>query len=735
MTTPIERKILAYLSIILAVLIVLAFLIDQGVRQSAVPRFSSTIAMVGTFGASALLALIGLSLRRAIAKQMEGEKRLREREQELRLALNSSNAGLWIWDFHSNILNWSDENYKVFGFQPREHVPTYDLWANCLHSEDRERVERELESAIRERRRFKSEYRILRPDGDLHRILVKGQAEYNQDGTPIRMSGINIDVTELRAAEEALYESEERFRQIAENIEAVLWIRNAQTGELEFISSSIESLWGVSAEKLMNGTEHWTDYIHPEDREIVESSTRERLTTDDLDQEYRIITPDQEQRWVRDRAFRVRDRHGKVCRIVGFIIDTTERKLLEEIKAKLLAGEQEARARAEAANRMKDEFLAVISHELRSPLNAMLGWARVLRSKEVDQETQNHAIRVIELSAEMQSRLIEDLLDSSRIASGNLRIESRPINLIPVIQSAVDTVHPAAVNKRVEIRTELDTNAGIVTGDAERLQQIVWNLLSNAVKFTPQGGQVNVTLKRRDPWVTMTINDSGQGIKAEELPHIFESFHQADSSTTRRAGGLGLGLSLVKNLVELHGGEISAESEGEGRGTTFTLNLPLRAVNSPVTEPGVELPKRSRQLHFPQVLSGLNILAVDDEAQARDLISTLLGKYGAVVTAVSSGAEAIELLTNMEEGKRFDMIVSDIGMPGQDGYTLMRRIRKLPDPIGRIPAVALTAYGRSEDRIQALESGFQMHVSKPVEPTELMLVIASLTGRSLKIAN
>jgi PAS domain S-box-containing protein len=531
--------------------------------------------------------------------------------------------------------------------------------------------------------------------------------------------------------EEKLYESEERFRQIAENIDAVLWIRNVRTGLLEFVSSGINRLWGISNDELTNNQGFWSDYVHPEDRKLISEADQEKFLSGTLDREYRIITPDGRTRWVRDRVFPINDKYGNVQRLVGFTVDTTQRKQSEEIKADLLACEQTARAQAEAANQTKDEFLAIVSHELRSPLNAMLGWARVLRSGGVDEETQRHAVRVIEQSAEMQSRLIEDLIDSARIASGQLRIETRPINLNPVIQSAVDTVHPAAESKGVEIRTDLDMQAGIITGDAERMQQIVSNLLSNAVKFTPKGGRVEAKLSRQDPWVTMTVRDTGRGIKADDLPFIFDRFRQAESSSPRRAGGLGLGLSLVKNLVELHGGRITAESAGEGKGATFTVNLPVRAVSGAEPSKSRNIIDVAGRLSFLPVLDGLSILTVDDEAQARDLITTLLCKYGARVTPVSSSAEAMEVLTSYRE--RFDLIVSDIGMPEENGYTLIRRIRNLPDPIGNIPAVALTAFGRSEDRISAMEAGFQMHVPKPVEPTELMMVIASLTGRSVRL--
>ncbi len=701
-------------------------------RQTNKARLAAAVAVIGTLIASSLLVMTGVGLRREIAKQLAGELKLREREQELRLALGTSKAGLWFLDLTTKAVTWSDENYAVFGLNPGSCAPSYELWANCLHVEDRERVERELESALAEHREFNSEHRILWPNGEVRRILVKGTTVYNSAGQPVSMSGINLDITEFHQTEESLYESEERFRQIAENIDAVLWVRNFAGGKLEFFSSGSERLWGIPAEKLMAGIVQWSEYIHPGDRAEASALMQEQITAGSLDLEYRIVTPEGRLRWVRDRAFAVKDRAGVTRRIVGFSVDTTERKQTEEIMAALFAREQEARAEAETANRLKDEFLAIVSHELRSPLNAMLGWARVLRSDAVDQQTHDHALQVIEQSADIQSRLIEDLLDSARIASGKLRIESRPVNLLPAINAAIDTVFQEAERKGVMIETEMDADAGEVKGDAQRLQQIVWNLLANAVKFTPGGGKIFVGLKRETPWATITVRDTGQGVKADDLPHIFDSFQQADSSNTRRAGGLGIGLALVKNLVELHGGTITAASDGENLGSLFTVRLPLQAVF--VATPDIKsLTKSSGALSFAPVLGGLHILTVDDEATARDLVATLLQRFGATVTAAASTAEAITLLTANESTGRFDLLVSDIGLPDENGYTLMRRIRQLPYPLGQIPAVALTAFDRSEDRISALEAGFQMHVAKPVEPAELMMVIASLTGRAAKL--
>jgi CheY-like chemotaxis protein/two-component sensor histidine kinase len=406
-----------------------------------------------------------------------------------------------------------------------------------------------------------------------------------------------------------------------------------------------------------------------------------------------------------------------------------------------------AREQAENANRLKDEFLATVSHELRSPLNAMLGWVKVLKKGEINAETQSHALEVIERSVRIQQNLIEDLIDTARIKSGKLQLEMRPVNLAGVIEAAADIVRPTAMAKEIELTLALESDE-VVTGDHQRLQQVVWNLLSNAVKFTPQGGRVEAKLKRAVRSVQIVVSDTGRGIRPRDLPVIFDQFRQADGSSTRRYGGLGVGLSLVKHLIELHGGTVEADSQGEGQGSVFTINLPVRAVRGE-GERGRRGEKRrdgegerrrvgrpvspSPPLLVPPSLSGLWMLVVDDEADARELLTVLLKQYGARVTATASVAEALEALRQGESGKLPDVIISDISMPDEDGYMLIRRVRQLPpEEGGRIPAVALTAFERASDRVRALSAGFQFHVPKPVEPDELAMVIANLTGLAEK---
>jgi signal transduction histidine kinase/ActR/RegA family two-component response regulator len=428
--------------------------------------------------------------------------------------------------------------------------------------------------------------------------------------------------------------------------------------------------------------------------------------------------------------------------MIGTNMDVTERKRGEEALRQsearlreLLAGEQaarsvelQARRQAEEANRMKDEFLALVSHELRSPLNAMVGYARLLRHGPLDPQKIDKAVEVIERGGRAQTQLIEDLLDTARIISGKLRIEVGPVNLVTVIQAAVQTIYPAADAKGITIQTDLNPRVGQITGDAERLQQVIWNLLSNAVKFTPAGGRVDLRLQRVDPHICITISDTGKGISPDFMPYIFDRFRQADVSSTRRYGGLGLGLSLVKYLVELHGGTIEAFSEGEGKGAQFKVLLPVRAVSGPPETFGEPVsPERVDKT----ALANVRVLVVDDEDDARELVKTVLGDYGAEVFAARSAAEALALITTAPADKLPDVIVTDLGLPDLDGYKLLRRLRVWQLEHGVfIPAVALTAFGRSEDRLRALKAGFQMHVAKPVEPVELVIVISSILPRS-----
>jgi len=410
---------------------------------------------------------------------------------------------------------------------------------------------------------------------------------------------------------------------------------------------------------------------------------------------------------------------------VGFQIGQFhERKRAEEKLAHLLVRERAARGEAEKANRLKDEFLATLSHELRTPLNAVIGWSRMLKSGRLDPESAEHAIDVIERNAWAQKQIIEDILDVSRVITGKLQLQLAPVDLIAVVEAALDAVRPAVEAKDIRIETDYQKGLRIIAGDADRLQQVVWNLLSNASKFTPGGGTVGIRVFQDETYATIEVSDTGPGIAPEFLPHVFERFRQADGSTTRTHGGLGLGLAIVRHLVELHGGMIGVENSPSGSGAVFTVKLPL-----PSSELTLETAKPTGVFEETVTevdLAGVRILVVEDDLDALELITIDLAEHGAKVRGVASAAEALSLLEN----EQFDLLISDIGMADTDGYNLIRQVRlQEGEKSEPIPAIALTAYARTQDRIRAIAAGYNTHVAKPVEIRELVTVVKCLTGR------
>jgi PAS domain S-box-containing protein len=419
------------------------------------------------------------------------------------------------------------------------------------------------------------------------------------------------------------------------------------------------------------------------------------------------------------------DANGKIIGASKIARDITERRQAEVERERLLASERDALEKAEREARMKDEFLAILSHELRTPLNAIFGWANILRTSDNPVEIAE-GLEVIERNARAQTKIIEDLLDMSRIISGKVRLDVQRVELLSVINSAIESAKPMAAAKQIRLTSVLDPLAGPVSGDPARLQQILWNLLTNALKFTPKGGRVHVVLERVNSHLEISVHDTGSGIAPDFLPYVFDRFRQADASTTREQRGLGLGLAIVKNLAELHGGSVRAKSQGPNKGSTFTIALPM--VMNIEVDPNRRHPRAVTQEPGTERLDlhGVRVLAVDDEADARHLIKRILSSCGAQVETADSGGAALRFLRKTKP----HVLIMDIGMPNEDGYEVIGKVRQLKNEEGgKVPAIALTAFARSEDRRRAILNGFQMHIAKPVEPSELIAMVAGLSGR------
>ncbi len=535
-------------------------------------------------------------------------------------------------------------------------------------------------------------------------------------------------------SKEALRRSEERLRVALDAARLGAWQLDLATGQMNCTALCKEH-FGLPADAEFS-YDVVVSTIHPEDRAPMRAAVERALRERDIYRaESRVVRPDGSLHWVLMSGRGDYGATGEPHSMAGVTLNITNRKLAEQEREQLLLRERAARAEAEESSRLKDEFLATVSHELRTPLTAVLGWTHLLRDGRLDKQAAERALETVERNAHAQQQLIEDLLDVSRIITGKLRLDVRQVAPASFIEAAIEAVLPAAEAKGIVLEKSLPADVAALSGDPARLQQVVWNLISNAIKFTPPGGRVRVRLESVKSHVEISVTDTGDGIRREFLPYVFDRFRQADGTTARRYGGLGLGLAIVRHLVELHGGTVRAESAGEGQGATFTVSLPLVAAQR--SEDGDGSGDAAASAHIPAVdsrrtvecpdnLDGLRVLVVDDEADTLDLIKVLLGQCGAEVATAKSSAEALAMF----EEAAPDVIISDIGMPGEDGYELIRRVRELPpERGGRTPAVALTAYARAADRLRVLRSGYQMHVAKPVELAELVAVVANVVRR------
>jgi PAS domain S-box-containing protein len=647
---------------------------------------------------------------------IRAEERLRQNELRFRTIISAVPSLTFEADVDGNNIFVSDQWFAYTGMTADETAG--DGYLRAYHPDDVENMSTQWSAAVLSGNSFESKCRIRGRDGGYRWFLNRAQPGRDTEGSIVRWAGSLTDIDDLIRAEERLRESKERLAGIVSTaMDAIIAVDEDQ--RVVLFNEAAERMFGCRAADAMG---------QPLDRFIPQcfhrANSHDSLTALRADgTEFPI-----------EAAISNIDVGGrKLYTIIHR--DITERKQAEAEHEKLMQ-EQLARAAAEAASRSKDEFLAMVSHELRSPLTAILGYGRILRSGPTDGDLVNKAAAVIERSAKSQLRIIEDLLDSARIIAGKLRIELEPVDLVPVLEAALDTARPAAEAKGVKLVANFSRAPEPTFGDSTRLQQIVWNLLTNAVKFTPEGGWVELRMEGAVDHIRITVSDNGKGIEPQFLPFIFDRFRQADTSSSRRVGGLGLGLSLVKNLVELHGGTISVASEAVGRGSIFTVTLPRRQFDFLASPIPAAVPREVRTdsalaLDQAPSLKDISVLLVDDQEEARAVLTQILSEYGANVTALSSGEEALALLAR-PNGSRPDVLILDIAMPGEDGYSVLKKVRALEARQGEtqeIPAIALTAFARTEDRLRVLQAGFRMHVAKPVEPAELAVIISSLTNR------
>jgi PAS domain S-box-containing protein len=615
--------------------------------------------------------------------------------------------------------------YKTFNVNPAETEgrSIYDLGDRQW---DIPRLRQLLEDIVPRDSVFNDfEVRHEFPGLGLRAMLLNARRLDNPEGGPERILLGVEDVTERKESEMA----RARLAAVVESSNDAIYALDLN-GVITSWNQGAERLYGYTVREAVGQS---IAALIPPERSDEEESIMERLRRGERIETFETVRRRKDGSAV-DVSMATSPINNADDEVIGaskIARDITERKRAEEAIRAALEQESAAHAEAELANRLKDEFLATVSHELRSPLNSILGWTRMLSGKRLDEEKSAHALEVIHRSARAQNQLIGDLLDVSRIITGKSRLEMSMVELSPIIEAAMDVMRPAADAKQIELVSALDPTAGPVSGDADRLQQVVWNLLSNAVKFTPAGGEITVRLDREGASVTLAVSDTGEGIEPGFLPFVFDRFRQFESRPSRAHGGLGLGLAIVRHLVEAHGGTVSAASRGRGQGATFTVTLPLAASRKGSSEPGRdrlagagEIPRSRAPL--PDHLRDLRVLVVEDEPDARNLLSLTLMSYEAEVRDCASAAEALRILDEW----RPDVLVSDIGMPFEDGYELMRKVRaREPERGGLIPALALTAYARAEDARRALEAGYQMHIPKPVEPDELATVVASLGER------
>jgi PAS domain S-box-containing protein len=713
------------------------------------------------------------ALVRDVSESKSAEARLRESEARLRLAINISQISTFEIDLLTDAVETDETGREIYGWKASEPLVFAQVQTH-FHPEDRDRVMQAVAAALAPdgSGEFEVDQRIIRTDGEVRWIRVRGRAFFEGEAAhkrAVRLLGTYIDITSRKREEldrQFLLELGEKIRFGDFKPEKLLdevtetTCQHLSAGRCLFIEiNESENRGSIRHEYFKPGMKAVAEEYQISDyspqtlaeiksgRIIVNADAVRDARTADIyqtvyepygERAYVSIPLFTDGRWT--AIFWISDDKPRrwTEQEIAFLETVGERTWLavEKLRAEreredLLRRERAARLQAEEASRLKDEFLATVSHELRTPLNAILGWSQMLASNKFDQNETERAIATIYRNARSQAQLIEDILDVSRIITGKLRLDARPIALAPVVQTAVETLRPAIEAKNIRLQMRLDFEPRMVVADPDRLQQVVWNLLSNAIKFTPERGQVTIKLESGEAETKIIVTDTGKGISREFLPFVFERFRQADGSSTRSHGGLGLGLAIVRHIVELHGGTVEADSAGDGSGATFTVSLPL-SETSPKRSDEIlttaKSPTAETQTSFNKSqIENLRILLVDDEPDTLELLASFLTQNGAQTKAVTNVAAALEAIKHW----RPDVIVSDIAMPEEDGYSLIKKLRALPEEEGGATAViALTAYVGIKERTQVLSNGFQMYVPKPVEPSELLGALANFARES-----
>jgi len=666
----------------------------------------------------------------------EGKENLRQSEERFKLLVESvRDYAIFMLDPQGHVLTWNAGATRFKGYRAEEIIGQHFSRFYPPEEVARGLPEHELQVAAKEGA-FEDEGWRVKKDGSLFWANVVITAMRDTDGELVGFAKVTRDLTQRRAHEEDLRRSEERFRLLIEGVADYAIFMLDPNGRVSTWNMGAERIKGYTADEIIG--QHFSIFYPQEAKDSGWPDHELRVAAEKgkfVDTGWRL-RKDGTTFWANVTITALRDDAGQLLGFAKLTRDLTQAKRAEAMETanqqreEMLDAERNARMAAQRATRLKDEFLATLSHELRTPLSAILGWTQLLLRPDASKgpEQQKRAIEVIDRNARAQVKLIDDLLDLSRVMTGKLRLDLHQVSLGSIVEAAVDSARPSADVKGIRLKAILSSNSDIVSADSARLQQVVWNLLTNAIKFTPKGGQVQVLLQRVNSHLELSVSDTGVGIPANYLPHVFDRFSQKDSSTTRAFGGLGLGLAICKQLVELHGGSIRAASLGEGRGATFSVQLPLSIAqlndqSGPRIHPTAET-QSGEVMSLPR-LEGVHVFVVDDEPDARELLRAVLEDQGGKVTSFTSAEDALAALKTTKP----TVLVCDIGMPKMDGYQLIRALRAEESRRERIPALALTAFARAEDRKRSLVAGYQAHLAKPFDVGELILVVADLVGR------